>query len=245
MIPSIEVQLTDPTHTSEARRAALRLSQRLGFDEAGQGRLALVVTEMATNIMKHARAGKIILTPLWQPDEMGIDVFGMDSGPGMANFAECLRDGYSTAGSPGTGLGAIVRQSGEYDVFTVPSKGTVIRARCFANRTRTVGRPPFEVGGITVPLTGFVESGDAWAVRLDRGALSLLVVDGLGHGPAAEEAALAATSVFEAKPDLSGERLFEEIHQALRPTRAPRLRWLRSRPVPIASRLSEWEILPA
>jgi anti-sigma regulatory factor (Ser/Thr protein kinase) len=216
MIPAINVGVTEPTHVSEARRTALRLAQDLAFSDVVQGRLALVVTEIAANVLKHAKGGRIVLSPAMQAD--AIDIFGLDQGPGISNLAQCLQDGFSTAGSPGTGLGAIERQSDEWDVFTSPGKGTVIRARLNRGKPQPVGSP-FETAGVVIPYPGYSESGDAWAARVTPGKLTLLAVDGLGHGPSAADAANAAVASFNARSDLSGAALMEEIGRALRSTR--------------------------
>lgn len=221
MIPATLLQIVEPTHASDGRRAALRLASQMNFDESSQGKLALVVTEIATNLIKHARGGRLLLSPVSDSNgQPGIDVFGLDQGPGMSNFSECLRDGYSTAGSPGTGLGAIVRLSAESDVFTLPGKGTVIRARCLPAARAAQGQTSqFEVGGVVVPIAGESESGDSWSVRRNQDSIALLAVDGLRHGTFAAEAAREAVRVFQSKQELVGVQLMEEIHTALRGTR--------------------------
>ena len=214
-----DIAVTESTQVAGARRAAVRIAVELDFDETAQGQLALVVTEIATNLVKHARGGRVVLSPFREAGETGVDVCGMDSGPGMPNFAECLRDGYSTAGSPGNGLGAIRRLSAETDVFTVPLQGTVIRARCLADTRKSIPLSRFDAGGIVVPFPGCSESGDAWSWRTSPDGLAVLVVDGLGHGPEAADAAQAAVDAFQGKPGLSGGLLLEHMDGALRGTR--------------------------
>ena len=216
VIPAISVPITEPTRVSEARRFALRLAQSLAFDDVVQGRLALVVTEIATNLLKHATGGRIVLSPVMGGD--AIDTFGIDRGPGISNVAQCLQDGFSTVGSPGTGLGAIKRNSDEWDLYSSTRQGTVIRARLNRDKLPSAASP-FETAGVVVPYPGYTESGDGWAVRTTPGNLALLAVDGLGHGPAAADAANAAITAFHAKTDLSGAALMEDIARALRSTR--------------------------
>src|SRR5436309_3144918 len=84
--------------------AATELAGRLGFSRTGAGNVAVVVTEAATNLVKHATAGEILLYALQCGQIGGIEALALDRGPGIANVAKCLRDGYSTTGSPGTGL---------------------------------------------------------------------------------------------------------------------------------------------
>ena len=101
---------------AEARRNAVAMATRLDLDDVVIARVALVVTEAATNLWKHAGGGEILLVP--PALHSGIEILALDKGPGIADLARCFQDGYSTAGSPGTGLGAIRRLSLACDVFT-------------------------------------------------------------------------------------------------------------------------------
>jgi hypothetical protein len=93
----------------------------------------------------------------------------------------CLRDGYSTAGSPGTGLGAIIRQSEAFDLFSWPGLGTAALARLRRDR-RDHAAAPSPYGAVSLPKPGEDVCGDGWSARLRPDGLTLMVVDGLGHG---------------------------------------------------------------
>src|ERR1700752_518254 len=99
--------IEDVSHSAEARRIATRLVGRAGFNESETGTVALIGTELATNILKHAKRGEILMRLLDRGDIIGVEFLSLDQGPGIANLTQCFRDGYSTAGSPGTGLGVI------------------------------------------------------------------------------------------------------------------------------------------
>lgn len=221
MITAAEVAIEEATHVAEARRVALRLAQQFDFDETAQGRVAVVVTEIGTNILKHARGGKVVLSPVFHEEYPALDAFGFDSGPGITNFNHCLRDGYSTAGSAGTGLGAIARMSNEWDVFSASQLGTVIRARCRRKSPNgaTPSRPAVEFGGIVLPMAGDPDCGDSWAVRTTPPGFHMLMADGLGHGFGAALASKAAVDLFLKNPTMSGVALMEELHAGLRHTR--------------------------
>ena len=218
--PAVDIRVSERTDIAEARRAAVRLARELGFEEHAEAKLALVVTEIASNLVKHAQSGRVLLSPVKSAGgQRGMDVFGIDKGPGMRDFARCAQDGYSTAGSPGTGLGAIIRQSEQFDVYTREGSGTVIRARCMATKQAPAEDANFDIGGVVLALGGHPESGDAWATRTNHDKLTLLAVDGLGHGHIAQEAAQAAISVFLSHPHLAGESMVRQIDLALKSTR--------------------------
>jgi anti-sigma regulatory factor (Ser/Thr protein kinase) len=114
---------------AEARRSAVQLGSILGFSEESAGNLAIVTTELATNLANHARGGDLVFRPLEEHSEApGIEVLAIDAGPGMTNVSQCMRDGFSTTGTPGNGLGAVRRLSRVFDVYSRPSHGTVIVA---------------------------------------------------------------------------------------------------------------------
>jgi hypothetical protein len=155
------------------------------------------------------------------PEAAGLEVLALDRGPGISNIAECLRDGYSTAGSSGTGLGAVARLSEAFEVYTLPSRGTVLTIRISSKPRLAVpaARPKLDVAGFSIPKQGESACGDAWAVRHSATGSTILVVDGLGHGTMAAAAAQAAVECFMGASALSLGDLLARIHAALRATR--------------------------
>lgn len=108
------VRVEESSRVGEARRLATAVCRGLGFDEPLVARAAIVVTELSANLVKHAGGGELLLRSVQWPEGVGIEILSLDRGPGIRNIAECLRDGYSTAGSPGTGLGALRRLSSSF-----------------------------------------------------------------------------------------------------------------------------------
>ncbi|HJU71344.1 MAG TPA: ATP-binding protein [Paucimonas sp.] len=210
------------THRSDvavARRCAAHSAGQLGFDETALGRLAIVVTECATNILKHAGQGKLVLTPTRHGAAPAFEVLALDSGPGIASLAHCLRDGMSTAGTTGTGLGAMRRMSDYFDAYSIAGKGAVFLMRLWPHASAAEPAPAVEYGAVCAPIRGEEVSGDAWAIALDNSGATVLVADGLGHGAAAAMASQAAVNVFGSRPNLSPSEYMDAIHGALRTTR--------------------------
>ncbi|HEX6002946.1 MAG TPA: ATP-binding SpoIIE family protein phosphatase, partial [Burkholderiales bacterium] len=203
----------------EARRTAARLAELLGFSESAAGTLALVVTEAATNIVKHAGHGELIFRALQSGSVGGIELLALDRGPGLANPSLAMRDGHSTAGSPGTGLGAMRRMASEFDFHTTPGKGTALRLVVWAAAPpRTNG---LAVGAVCLPKSGETACGDAWAIVPGGREAVLCVADGLGHGPDAATAARAAIAAVSetAARESNPSHMIEAVHLSLRPTR--------------------------
>ncbi|MFD0820592.1 ATP-binding protein, partial [Micromonospora zhanjiangensis] len=168
-----------------ARRGAERLAAQLQLGEQRTADLAIVVAELTSNLVKHADEGVLLLRPVRAEGQAGVELIAIDAGPGMADLVGSSRDGHSTAGTLGIGLGAIVRQASWFDAHSVPGRGTVLVVQVWP-----AGRQPAPgwAGGLVRPLTGETVSGDGFAVRIRDGRHQLLVCDGLGHGPLAAAA---------------------------------------------------------
>jgi anti-sigma regulatory factor (Ser/Thr protein kinase) len=214
----LTLPVTELSQVGDARRRVAGLASEVGLGDAAGGRLALVVTETATNLVRHGQGGLLLARALARGPAKGIEVLALDRGPGIANLTEALRDGYSTAGTPGTGLGAVRRLSTTFDVHSVRAAGTAVLSRVW-EESGTADRPPFEVAGVSVPYPGEEVCGDAWGERHQGGSLWLIVADGLGHGSHAADAARAAVNAFLAVDESSPQAALQHVHGALRPTR--------------------------
>jgi anti-sigma regulatory factor (Ser/Thr protein kinase) len=207
---------------AEARRAATTLAQRLHFPDARAGQVALIASELATNLTKHAKEGEILVRPLTtgrgEPPS-GVEIVSIDKGPGIPDVTLSALDGYSTGGTLGHGLGAIDRQSDFSEIYSRPS-GTVIVSQTW--REPLKGGPDtggIELGAVNVSKTGEDFCGDGWDWRLWNDRLSVIVADGLGHGLHAHEAARLAIETFGKHPSDGPARIVEDVHAALRSTR--------------------------
>lgn len=220
------VPITESSRISEARRKALSLAEQLGFSETKAGKVAIAVTEAASNLLKHAGGGEMVFRvfelsgcALDGRDSQGTDgleFLALDKGPGIKNIGESLRDGQSTAGTAGNGLGAIARLADAFDLYSQPGKGTAIHARFWQ---RPSIKSTLDLGGLSVAMEGEQFSGDAWSYCATPSGMAVFVADGLGHGPLAESAAREAVRAFEKAHFRPPAELLEIVHQATRSTR--------------------------
>ena len=201
-----------------ARRAGNELARRLGFDEVRTGQVAIVITEAATNIVKHAREGEILLRSLALGTKNGIEIIALDRGPGMANVALRMEDGNSTAGTYGVGLGAIRRLSQEFDVYSTDGQGTVLMMVIWSDGACALPCD-WQVGAVCLPIPGENLCGDAWDMGMGKNGVTICAADGLGHGPDAARASDPAVVFASERPDLSATSLMALAHEALRGTR--------------------------
>lgn len=207
---TLEVLVPDASAASLARREAAALAARLGWDEVRTGQVALAATELASNLVKHGGGGRMLLAARGS----GISLLALDAGPGMADVAACMADGYSTAGTAGNGLGAVRRLSSRFEVASWPGRGSVVLAH--------IG-PPEAANDTTAALMlakpGEAACGDGWAARDAADHRTLMMVDGLGHGTEAAVAAREALALFAQWGHEAPTELVQRLHLGLRHTR--------------------------
>lgn len=214
----------DPSEVAVARRAAVQSAEALRMSERATGHAALLATELATNLIKHGGGGSLLFGGD-ESTERSLTIVAIDKGAGITNVIAAMKDGYSTAGSPGTGLGAVERSAHSLDIYTLPDKGTVVHCTIADDASRPPVFPAkrrMAVAGIALPKPGETACGDAWAMASGTNgtdSITIGVADGLGHGPAAATASAAAARVLSASGDTPLERVLEDAHGALRPTR--------------------------
>jgi len=218
MFLSQAVSLSDASSTAEARRAGVRMASQLGLNEKKSGDTAVVITEAARNAVVYGGGGQLLLSGIKSKNATRMEIVALDRGPGIADLSRALQDGYSTGGTPGTGLGAIKRMAEVFDVFS-NSKGTAIFARIEQPAEANPHKSSVELAGLLSPVAGEMACGDnlAWDINGDR--CIVLAVDGLGHGLQAAEAADEAVRIFRAHSSESPANLITRLHDALKKTR--------------------------
>jgi anti-sigma regulatory factor (Ser/Thr protein kinase) len=228
------IQISDEAQIGAARRAVHDYASHLGFSETEQAEIDIVVQEIGTNAASYATGGGWLhyTTTL---GSTGLELFYWDTGPGIYDLDRVVRDGVSTSGSLGAGMGAIRRLMDEFDVYSTvrqtsrlsmasarrTTHGTALLARKWVDRATTVPDTALEkrIGVWCRPHPGERVCGDAYFMRTRDGRTLLAVVDGLGHGSGAKEAADVA---LDSLGEWAGEPLDQvllTVHDALRATR--------------------------
>ncbi len=112
------------------------LARALGFDEADRARIETVVSELAHNLLLHGGGGRITISPVCEGRRTGIRVCAVDTGPGIYDVTEALRDGYTTGDGLGIGLGVVRRMMDDFAIRSHPGWGTVISATCWSSNDK-------------------------------------------------------------------------------------------------------------
>jgi anti-sigma regulatory factor (Ser/Thr protein kinase) len=212
------VAVAERSRVAEARRLACQGAAQQGFCESDIGRIAIIATELATNLVKHAGGGEIVIGSFDDCEGKGLELLALDKGPGISDVQKALSDGHSTAGSAGTGLGAARRAADVFAISTLLGRGTAVVAR-----VRTPNQPRRSscciVSGLCIPYPGEVVCGDGWAVAAVDERFVVLLADGAGHGPEAHRAATRAIEILREKTKAAPEEVVQRVHGALGATR--------------------------
>ncbi|MFB7509528.1 SpoIIE family protein phosphatase, partial [Streptomyces broussonetiae] len=219
-----DIPVHDSTRVRDVRVAVEAASNDVCLDPHRTAVAALVATELATNLVKHASGGRVLIDLLDRPGVThtpAVQVTAIDYGPGIHDISAAIRDGYTTSeASLGAGLGTCLRISSDFDLYSTP-RGTVAVAR--VDQEPGTSRGPRKqtprAGGINVPLGRAEYSGDAWSCARSGTRLTLMLADGLGHGAQAAQASSAAVDELYRSAHLPPEEILRHMHPALRPTR--------------------------
>jgi anti-sigma regulatory factor (Ser/Thr protein kinase) len=209
------ISVEEASAIAACRATAAAMAGKLAFPAARADELALAVTEAASNLHKHARAGALLLRIGVLPGATGIELVTIDDGPGFRDVGAAMRDGHSTAGTLGVGLGAIRRLADSCDLYSVAGHGTTLVARFWPAPADVTT----DCAGLIRPINGEYESGDAYAAVRVGQTLTGVLCDGLGHGPLAARAADMAISAVLEDPVREPAALVERVHRRLSPTR--------------------------
>lgn len=211
------IPVADRSQVAEARRVVCEYARRIGIAPARVDEVSIITTELATNLVKHAGGGHLHLGQFDDAGGVGLEALSLDRGPGMAEPGRCLEDGYSTSGSPGTGLGAIARLSDDLRIYSRPGLGTALMAR--VRRDHKGGWPHTEYSAVLAPYPGEDVCGDSFSIAEVNPGWTVMLADGSGHGVEAARAAAVAVQSFTANAGATCEEIVEKMHRALAPTR--------------------------
>ncbi|HTI89249.1 MAG TPA: ATP-binding SpoIIE family protein phosphatase [Puia sp.] len=190
-----------------------------GFDEVKVGKVDIIVSEITSNLSKHAKGGELLVGIGNDPGGVYIEIISLDQGPGIPDIGRVMSDGYSSTTTLGHGLGSIKRLSDLFDVYSVRDWGTILVVRMYKEDQPAFKKRRLECRGINVPKNGELVSGDGFCLEEMEAGFRLLIADGLGHGPDANEAVRQACEAFRACTEESPTDTIRYIHNQIRKTR--------------------------
>lgn len=216
----VSLRIADPIHVTMAERAARDLSASVGFPAVECEEVALAVTELASNLIRHAGGGTLSLAPATRGASQGIQIESADAGPGFDDFERALTDGFTTSRGLGTGLGTVNRLMDELECRPAGATGAhIVCRRWLRPRAPSSPTPALDFGVASRAYRHERENGDAFVIRKWAGKALAGVIDGLGHGQFAQRASRTARQYVEQHHDQPLEALFRGAGRACQATR--------------------------
>lgn len=115
-----------------ARQRGRTLALELGFNGADVTLIAAAISEVARNIVDHAKSGEILMSSVTNGTHntrCGIQIIARDQGPGIRDVAQAMQYGYSTRKGLGVGLPGAKWLMDEFDIASELGRGTTITMR--------------------------------------------------------------------------------------------------------------------
>jgi serine/threonine-protein kinase RsbT len=119
---------TRPVRSSEdvvvVRQLVRALASKLGFSLVEQTKIVTAASELARNTVDYGGGGSVRLQPLTDGKRVGLRLTFEDKGPGIEDIERVMKDGYTSGGGLGLGLGGARRLSNEFEIVSRPGEGT-------------------------------------------------------------------------------------------------------------------------
>jgi len=211
--------LPDRSYQGMVRSELRKMAEGSGFKGHRLGEIEIIIAEITSNLVKHATKGAYILARSLKDIGGGIEMIAIDHGPGMRMLAKMMEDGHSTKKTLGQGLGAIRRLSSIFDLYSMAGWGTVLFSRSYLEKDFQTSSNTLMVETLCVAKKDQIVCGDAWSINSEGRFLKIAVIDGLGHGSAAHEAATLAVNKLRFHRKNRPTESLRELHEALKKTR--------------------------
>ena len=119
--------ITSPEHIVIVRQAVRQRAVEIGFSLIDQTKIVTAASELARNTLTHGGGGRAEIDVIESGARRGLRLTFVDTGPGIADIALALKDGYSTMGGLGLGLSGARRLSNEFAIDSAPGHRTAKR----------------------------------------------------------------------------------------------------------------------
>lgn len=191
------------------------------FSETRAGEIDIIVSELCSNIVKHAGSGEVLYRISHDQGESTFEILGIDKGPGMADTGKMMKDGVSTTSTLGHGLGAIERLSDTFQLYSIPEWGTVLYSRVSTLKPGVVKKENFDldIRALCICKPRETECGDGYRIKRSNTDIQIFFGDGLGHGKFAHEAVEQAGDFFFSCAQTDPVEIIREMHEKVRRTR--------------------------
>ncbi len=213
-------KVADRSYFALLKKEIHALAVSAGFSQGKVGVIDIIISEMVTNLIKHAGEGQVLVKLVNNEGVRGMEIISMDNGPGMTDVSRMVADGVSTTNTLGQGLGAMRRLSQVFQIYSQRQWGTVILVRVFESALPRRKKTAFaEVRSVVLPKPGEEACGDGFFFTETKDYIRIFLGDGLGHGPEAAKAVQEAGKAFLAADINHPAEMIRHLHPAVKKTR--------------------------
>ena len=197
------------------------LVSRGGFTPVRVGEIDIIVSELTSNLVKHAGGGELFYRLHESLGVWTFEILCTDKGPGIENVTQMMRDGASTTKTLGQGLGALQRLSDFFQLYSLRGWGTIVYCKVVSVRPPLISPPKnvFDIKAVCVPKAGESVCGDGYCIKRFPEETHVFMGDGLGHGEKAHDAIAAACESFNACGEITPVEIIRFIHASVKRTR--------------------------
>lgn len=213
--------IADRSYISFIKREIHTLVSRGGFTPVRIGEIDIIVSEITSNLVKHAGGGELLYRLQEDKGIWSFEVLAVDKGPGIENVSQMMRDGVSTTHTLGQGLGALGRLSDFFQLYSIRGWGTIAYSSV-RSQPETFIPPPkkaVDIRALCVPKGGETVCGDGYRIKELAHQTHIFFGDGLGHGNKAHDAVEQAGDWFEDCSESDPVEIIRYIHANVKRTR--------------------------
>ena len=215
-------RMEERSYASYIKREIHQQVARAKFSETQAAEIDIIVSEISSNIVKHAGSGELLFRVRDVDDLTStFEVVSIDNGPGIADTVRMLRDGVSTTHTLGHGLGSINRLSDTAQLYSQPGWGTIFYALVRTRKKKNTPMPVYspDVRALCINKPRELVCGDGYRVKRQGSETTIFLGDGLGHGARAKEAVDCAGEFFMGSAETDPVEIIRQMHVAIRKTR--------------------------
>jgi len=124
VVKTEELPIQSAADVVVARQAVRSAAMSLGFSLVDQTKIVTAANELARNTLDYGGGGVVRIVQLEENPRKGVKLVFEDQGPGIPDVQLALKDGYTTGGGLGLGLGGARRLVNDFEIESAPGKGT-------------------------------------------------------------------------------------------------------------------------
>lgn len=212
-------KIDDRSYVAFIKREIHNLVTNAGFSQHRAAEVDIVVSELASNLIKYAEAGEFLYRLVETEGNKELQLYCFDNGIGIDNVERIVNDGFSTSNTLGHGIGSIKRMSNDFQIYSKRNWGTVQYVRICEKEQKIAPPKNFDFAVIQTNIPGELVCGDGYLVKHTTNGFQIFVGDGLGHGQHANTAVTEAIKTFRISRETDPVEIIRDIHSNVRKTR--------------------------